>query len=139
MKFHHLLTVTGLIYYSFKISKQFFIVYALGLTECTNPFLQVRWFLKYHGKRNDLSFRIVEPLFIISFFIMRGIILTWYLWESWFNKALEFQADDLAFVTLGALTGYALSIQMYNYIRYQMKKSKKQQQEKKQNGQLKEQ
>lgn len=40
MKFHHMLTVTGLFYFSFKASKQFYIVYALGLTEITNPFLQ---------------------------------------------------------------------------------------------------
>ena len=43
MKFHHVVTVTGLFYYSFKLKQQYVILYAIGLTEITNPFLQVRW------------------------------------------------------------------------------------------------
>lgn len=119
------LTVTGLFYYSFKISKQFFIVYALGLTEITNPLLQVRWFLKHHGKRDTIAFKIIEILFLFCFFVIRLGVLSYYLYEAWFNKSLKFNGDDLTFTTLGALTGYALAFQMYNYIRYQLKKSKK--------------
>jgi hypothetical protein len=125
MKFHHVLTVTGLFYYSFKISKQYFIVYAIGLTEITNPLLQVRWFLKHHGLRDGIAFKIIEPLFIMMFFFIRVFVLSYYLYEAWFNKSLEFDAADLTFTTLGALTGYALAFQMFNYIRYQLKKSQK--------------
>lgn len=123
MKFHHILTVTGLFYYSFKISKQFFIVYAIGLTEITNPLLQVRWFLKQHGLRNSIAFKIIEPLFITMFFSIRVFVLSYYLYEAHFNKELEFDIPDRIFTTLGAATGYALAYQMFNYIRYQLKKS----------------
>lgn len=125
MKFHHILTVTGLFYYSFKVSKQFFIVYAIGLTEITNPLLQVRWFLKYHGHRESLAFKIIEPLFIALFFFIRVFLLSYYLYEAYFNKELAFDRIDLTFTTLGACTGYALAFQMFNYITYQIKKNKK--------------
>lgn len=98
MKFHHILTVVGLFYYSFKISKQFFIVYAIGLTEITNPFLQVRWFLKHHGMREGILFQIVETVLIGLFFLMRVFVLSYYLYEAWFNKDLNFTADDLTYV-----------------------------------------
>ena len=129
MIFHHLLTVTGLVYFSFKISKQYFIVYALGLTEITNPFLQVRWFLKHHGMREGLTFRIVETILITLFFSMRVVVLSYYTYRGYFDESLNFDKQDLGFTTLGLLTGYALSIQMFNYIRYQLNKSKKKKKE----------
>ena len=132
MLFHHVLTVIGLFYYSFKISKQFFIVYALGLTEITNPFLQVRWFLKHHGMRDGILFKIIEPCLIILFFVIRVLVLSYYLYEAWFNKELNFNADDLAFITLGVATGYALSIQMFNYVAHQLRKGRNKKQLKEQ-------
>lgn len=132
MKFHHILTVTGLFYYSFKISKQYFIVYALGLTEITNPLLQVRWFLKHHGMREGFAFKLVESILILLFFVIRVIVLSYYLLQGYIDKDLDFTVDDLIFTTLGALTGYALSYQMFNYIIYQFKKSQKKKQLKKQ-------
>lgn len=128
MMFHHVLTVVGLLYYSFKISKQYYIVYALGLTEITNPLLQLRWALKYHNKRDGLLFRVIEMLFIVMFFSIRLIVLSIYLYQGWFRKELGFTTDDLIFTTLGALTGYALSFQMYGYILHQLKKKSKRQQ-----------
>lgn len=125
MKFHHLLTVVGLFYYSFKLSKHYYIVYALGLTEITNPFLQVRWFLKHHGMREGIAFKLVEGMLIIMFFVIRVLVLSYYLYQGYTNKDLGFTLDDLIFTTLGALTGYALSYQMFNYIIYQFKKSQK--------------
>lgn len=125
MKFHHLLTVTGLFYYSFRIEKQFYIVFSLGLTEFTNPFLQVRWFLKHHGQREGLPFKIVEGILILLFFVIRVFIISYYAFEAYINKEHGFERDDLTFTALGVLTGYALAIQMLNYIRYQLKKSQK--------------
>lgn len=124
MMFHHMLTVTGLFYYSFKINKQYFIVFAIGLTEISNPLLQLRWFLKYHDKRHGLVFKIVEAVFITIFLSMRVIILSWYCYRAWFDKSLDFNGDDLTFTTLGLLTGYALSFQMIGYIRYMRKKER---------------
>lgn len=126
---HHLLTVTGLFYYSFKLSKQFIIVFAIGLTEISNPLLQVRWFLKYHGMREGIIFSIVETVFITIFLGMRVFILSYYCYRAWFDVSLGFTADDLTFTTLGLLTGYALSYQMIGYIRYMRKKERKKQQE----------
>jgi TLC domain len=128
MKFHHLLTVTGLFYYSFKISKQYYIVYSIGLTEITNPFLQVRWFLKHHGLREGILFKIVETLLIAMFFIMRVLVLSYYLYEAYTNEVHNFGTDDLIFSTLGVATGYALAYQMFGYICYQLKKSRKKKQ-----------
>lgn len=125
MIFHHLLTVTGLFYYSFKFSKQLIIVFAIGLTEITNPLLQIRWFLKYHGMREGFIFYIVERVFLFIFLVIRIFVLSWYCYRAWFDKSLGFTADDLIFTTLGVLTGYALSIQMVNYIRYMQKKELK--------------
>lgn len=124
MKFHHMLTVTGLFYFSFKITKHYYNVFALFLTELTNPLLQVRWFLKHHGMRDSIAFKIIEPFFITSFFAIRVVVLSYYLYRSWADASLEMDKIDLSFITLGACTGYALSIQMYNYICYQLKKSK---------------
>lgn len=125
MIFHHILTVTGLFYYSFKLSKQFYIVYSLGLTEITNPFLQLRWFLKHHGMREGLLFRIVETVLIIMFFIVRAVVLSYYAFLAFVDKEMDFNVDDLIFTSLGAMTGYALSYQMFNYICHQMNKIKK--------------
>lgn len=125
MKFHHILTVTGLFYYSFKISKQYYIVFALGLTEVTNPFVQIRWFLKHHGKREGLLFKTVEMILIFMFFSIRVVVISIYSYQSWTNDAFGFTADDLSFITLGALTGYGLSIQMFNYIVHQLRKNQK--------------
>lgn len=123
MLFHHILTVTGLVYYSFKVSKQFYIVYALGLTEITNPFLQFRWFLKHHGMREGLLFKAVESILIALFFAIRVLVLSYYTYLGFTSREMDFDKQDLTFTTLGLLTGYALSIQMFNYIRHQLKKS----------------
>lgn len=125
MKFHHIVTVTGLMYYSFKFSQQFVIVYALGLTEFTNPLLQVRWYLKYHGMRDTLIFKIVERTFIFLFFYIRVFVFSYYAYLSWTaSEKFGFTGDDLFFITLGLVVGYSLSFQMFGYIVHQLKKSK---------------
>lgn len=125
VKFHHVVTCSGLIYYSFKFSQQYIIVYALGLTEFTNPLLQTRWYLKYHGMRDGWIFKIIETVFIILFFFLRIFVFTYYTYLGWTKEELNFTADDLFFVTLGLIVGYALSWQMFGYILYQFKKSSK--------------
>ncbi|CAO1350206.1 unnamed protein product [Diamesa hyperborea] len=125
MKFHHVVTVSGLFYYSFKIKQQYVILYAIGLTEITNPFLQVRWFLKFHNRREGIFFKITEAMLIILFFTIRVVVLSIYGYQAFTNKSLGFEIDDKIFITLGLITGYALSIQMINYIIYQLKKSNK--------------
>lgn len=101
MKFHHILTVTGLVYYMFKKSKQFYIVYAIGLTEFTNPFLQARWFLKHYGMREGTTFKIIESLLIVMFFAIRIVVLTIYLYDAFTSKEMDFHPDDLIFSALG--------------------------------------
>jgi TLC domain len=125
MKFHHLLTVTGLFYYSFRIHQQFYIIFSLGMTEITNPFLQARWFLKYHGQREGIIFKMVETILIAMFFVIRVFMITYYAYIAFTREEHGFERDDIIFTTLGCLTGYALAIQMFNYIRYQLKKSRK--------------
>lgn len=123
MLFHHLLTCTGLVYYSFKFSKQYYIVYALGLTELTNPFLQVRYFLKHHGMREGLIFKFVENMLILLFYLIRVAVLTYYTYLGYTSVEMDFDKVDLTFTTLGLCTGYALAFQMFMYIRHQMKKN----------------
>lgn len=64
-------------------------------------------------------------MLIILFFTIRVFVLTIYGYQAYANKSLGFETDDLIFISLGLLTGYALSIQMVNYIVHQLKKSKK--------------
>lgn len=125
MKFHHIVTVTGLLYYSFKFSRQSVILYSLGLTEFTNPLLQVRWYLKYHEMRDTMIFKIVETVFIFSFFFIRMFVFSYYAYLGWTEPKYGFTSDDLFFITLGLTVGYSLSYQMLSYIIYQMKKTKK--------------
>jgi hypothetical protein len=125
MKFHHVVTVTGLMYYSFKFSQQYVIVYSLGLTEFTNPLLQVRWYLKHHGMRDTIVFKIVEAVFIGTFFSIRLFVFSYYAYLGWTVEKYGFTSDDLFFITLGLIVGYSLSYQMLGYILYQFKKSKK--------------
>lgn len=125
VKFHHIVTCSGLIYYSFKLSQQYTIVYALGLTEFTNPFLQTRWYLKYHNMRDGLTFKIIEGVFIVCFFYLRIFVFSYYAFLAWTKPELNFGPDDLFFITLGLIVGYALAWQMFSYIMYQLKKSKK--------------
>lgn len=125
MKFHHILTVTGLWYFSFKISKHYYNIFGLFLSEVTNPMLQIRWFLKHHGMRSGLAFKFVEATFILSFFIIRVFIMSHYLYRSWTDNTLGMDGYDLTFISLGSATSYALSIQMFNYICYQFSKSSK--------------
>lgn len=124
VKFHHVVTCTGLIYYSFKMRQQYIIVYALGLTEFTNPFLQTRFYLKYHGMRDGLPFKIIEGVFILCFFYLRIFVFSYYTFQSWTKKELNFTGDDLFFITLGLIVGYGLAWQMFGYIMYQLRKSK---------------
>jgi hypothetical protein len=124
VKFHHWVTVTGLLYYSFKLRQQHTIIYSLGLTEFTNPFLQTRWYLKYHNLRDGWFFKIIETIFIISFFYIRLFVCTYYAYRAFTEDALNMTADDLSFITLGMIVGYCLSYQMISYIVYQLKKSK---------------
>jgi TLC domain len=123
MKFHHIVTVTGLLYYSFKLRQQYIIVYALGLTEFTNPFLQLRWYLKYHGMRDSPFFKIIEVFFIILFLYLRVVVFSYYTIRAWTDSSLNFSPDDLFFITLGLIVGYSLAYQMLGYIVYQLKKS----------------
>lgn len=124
VKFHHVVTCAGLIYYSFKLEHQYINIYALGLTEFTNPFLQTRWYLKYHGMRDSLAFKIIEGAFILCFFYIRIFVFTYYAYISWTSPKFNFTADDLFFITLGLIVGYMLSWQMFGYIMYQLRKSK---------------
>ena len=123
MIFHHTLTVVGLIYYNFKVSQQFVIVYSLGITEITNPCLQLRWYLKYHGKRDKLFFRIVEIIYITLFTIIRLFVVSYYVIVMYQLPDL-FQTDDLIFVTLGCIVGWGLTFQMFQYIMHMIRKSK---------------
>lgn len=124
VKFHHIVTCSGLVYYSFKLKQQYFIVYSLGLTEFTNPFLQLRWYLKYHGMRDTILFKIIETMFIVLFFSIRIFVLSYYTYLAWTDKTLDFSGDDLFFITLGMIVGYSLSYQMLSYILHQFKKTK---------------
>lgn len=131
VKFHHAVTCSGLIYYSFKFSQQYVIVYAIGLTEFTNPLLQTRWYLKYHNMRDGWVFRIIETVFIILFFYLRTFVFSYYYYLGWTSKELNFTADDLIFITLGLVVGLILSWQMFGYILYQFRKSSKSKKEEK--------
>lgn len=131
VKFHHVVTCSGLIYYSFKFSQQYVIVYAIGLTEFTNPLLQTRWYLKYHNMRDGWVFRIIETVFIILFFYLRTFVFSYYYYLGWTSKELNFTADDLIFITLGLVVGLILSWQMFGYILYQFRKSSKSKKEEK--------
>lgn len=122
--FHHVVSVTGLLYYSFKIPMQPYVVYALGLAEVTNPLLQLRWFLKYYNKRDGLLFKVIEVPFMSMFLFIRVIVLSVHLYQVSYYEAFDFTADDLIFATLGCLAGYALSYQMVGYILHQIKKNK---------------
>jgi hypothetical protein len=124
MKFHHIVTVTGLIYFSFKLTQHYYILFALGITEVTNPLLQIRWYLKYHEMRDSLTFKIIESVFIIAFFYIRVFVCSYYAYLAWTVPKYNFTGDDLFFITLGLLVGYSLSYQMFGYIMYQVKKSK---------------
>lgn len=64
-------------------------------------------------------------MLIILFFTIRVVVLSIYGYQAFTNKNLGFEIDDKIFITLGLITGYALSIQMINYIIYQLKKSNK--------------
>lgn len=125
MKFHHIVTVTGLIYYSFKMKQLYYILFALGITEMTNPLLQIRWYLKYHEMRDTFAFKIVEVLFILAFFFVRLFLCSYYAYLAWTVPKYNFTGDDLFFITLGLFVGYSLSYQMLSYIIYQFQKSKK--------------
>ncbi|KAG5674448.1 hypothetical protein PVAND_004418 [Polypedilum vanderplanki] len=131
MKFHHIVTVTGLMYYSFKFSQQYVILYSLGLTEFTNPLLQIRWYLKHHGLRDTLLFKIVEALFILAFFSIRVFVFSYYAYIGWTDPKYGFTGDDLFFITLGLIVGYSLSYQMFGYIMHQLRKSKSKKNDKK--------
>lgn len=124
MKFHHIVTVTGLIYYSFKLTQHYYILFALGITEMTNPLLQIRWYLKYHGMRDTINFKIVEGLFILSFFFIRVFVCSYFTYLVWTQPKYNFGSDDLFFITLGLIVGYSLSYQMFGYILYQFRKQK---------------
>lgn len=82
-------------------------------------------FLKFHNQREGILFKLTEAILIILFFTIRVVVLSIYGYQAFTNKSLGFELDDLIFISLGLLTGYALSIQMVNYIIYQLKKSKK--------------
>jgi hypothetical protein len=74
--------------------------------------------------RDGLFFKIIEGVFIIAFFYLRVFVFSYYAYLAWTRPEHNFTADDLTFITLGLIVGYALAWQMFSYIMYQLKKSK---------------
>ncbi|XP_018321876.1 transmembrane protein 136-like [Agrilus planipennis] len=52
---------------------------ALGVLELSNPCLQTRWFVRYHGYQKTTTFYVIEFIFIVSFLILRVFLGTHYL------------------------------------------------------------
>ncbi|KAK9873053.1 hypothetical protein WA026_020787 [Henosepilachna vigintioctopunctata] len=58
----------------------------LGFMEVTNPFLQLRWLLRYEGYHSTMLFTAVEIFFFTLFFIVRVLIGTYILLNVLFEE-----------------------------------------------------
>lgn len=77
---HHIYSVVFLVRILFKGISGAQTTCGLGAMELTNPFLQVRWFMRNEGLYPTLLFLTTETVFLIVYFILRMLLGTYFTW-----------------------------------------------------------
>lgn len=110
MVFHHSLSIFGLANTAFQCKWGTELVGVVGLTEVSNPVLQIRWFLKSSGYLKSVLGELVDLTFLIVFTVFRLIIGGYvsFLYITYPN-------DDIL-GKIGCSCIYAVSLAFYYYI-----------------------
>ncbi|KAK6621472.1 hypothetical protein RUM44_001279 [Polyplax serrata] len=89
--------------------------FSVACLELTNPFLQMRWFLRTHGYQSRPIFTVVETIFFCLFFIIRvfgGSIFYYYvIFHAHVDFIMKILATCIYLVSLG------LVYDCYKYVR----------------------
>ncbi|CAD0199691.1 unnamed protein product [Chrysodeixis includens] len=91
----------------------------LVLLEITNPLLQIRWFLKYHGYSKSKAYFAVEVAYLVLFLFLRGFLGTLLL--LWVFGSNNFDWEERIY----CLTFYVISLifvhDIAGYVRHRYK------------------
>ncbi|XP_018570373.1 transmembrane protein 136-like [Anoplophora glabripennis] len=110
---HHIYSVFALFRMLFKGYSGAQATCALGSMEITNPFLQMRWFIRSEGMYPSALFTSVEITFIIVFVAIRILLGTYYMYIIFKQPK-----NDWDFVAL-SFTIYVVSwMFMFNIVKY---------------------
>lgn len=120
---HHLVSILGLIYslYQGKFGSELTAV--MGASEVTNPFLQLRWFLKESGSYSGKSAKILDFLFVSIFWAVRLGVGSVYHVVCQTSPKLDLitKAGGQAFYIISVIFGIQLAIFLYKkHIRHRV-------------------
>ncbi|XP_026733269.1 transmembrane protein 136-like [Trichoplusia ni] len=91
----------------------------LVLLEITNPLLQIRWFLKYHGYGKSKAYFAVEAAYLGLFLFLRGVVGTFLM--IWIFGWSDFDWEEIFY----SLTFYVISMifvyDVVGYVRHKYK------------------
>ncbi len=117
---HHVISIIGYLYVLQQGIYGCETVTVVAISELTNPFVQLRWFLKYYGNQSRIVAIIVDCTLALAFWLLRMVLGTILL----FYYVQKCQEDMLA--TVFGTTFYAISaifsLQIAQYIVHQYRK-----------------
>ncbi|XP_075239576.1 TLC domain-containing protein 5-like [Convolutriloba macropyga] len=85
MLIHHLLSITALFYVLYTEHSGTELMGTVFGAEASNPFLQIRWFLKEMGLRDTKMYEVNNIVFVLVFFTFRIILGTYLLITTWLH------------------------------------------------------
>ncbi|XP_047019740.1 TLC domain-containing protein 5-like [Helicoverpa zea] len=91
----------------------------LVLLELTNPFLQIRWFLKHEGYGNSYLYFAVEVTYLLLFLILRGLLGTYLIFEIFRTDYFDWEGRILSVIFY--VVSMAFVYDIAGYIRYKYK------------------
>ncbi|XP_061730041.1 TLC domain-containing protein 5-like [Cydia pomonella] len=116
---HHFCTLVAITIYMHRNGTGCSFSCTMAFMEVTNPFLQIRWFLKTEGYGRTMLFYIVDILYLSSFLLIRGVLGTYILYKIMPVKVFGIDQKMIA------ISLYIISIglmrELISYISYKYK------------------
>lgn len=113
MLVHHTISIAALSYVLFTGFSATELIGTIFGAEASNPFLQIRWFLKDMGLKETKLFEVNNMLFVFVFFIFRIILGSYFLAVTWLH------ARPSILIKLGGTGIYVVGwFFMYDIARY---------------------
>nr|XP_006819731.1 PREDICTED: transmembrane protein 136-like [Saccoglossus kowalevskii] len=118
MLLHHILTIFGmfLVLHSGRAGTE--LSATIFGTELSNPFLQIRWFMRESGYDNTWLYEINDFVFMMVFFICRSCIGTYFLYTEWSHPRpwLRFKLGGTAIYLISVV--FTINIASFAFKKY---------------------
>ncbi|XP_033641280.1 TLC domain-containing protein 5-like [Asterias rubens] len=115
MLVHHLITIIGILAALIYGHSGTEVGATIFGAELSNPFLQIRWFMRESGLKETIPYEINDLLFVLSFTICRIVIGTYFMYCELTHPlpALFFKFGALALYLVSWLLMYNIAIFVY--------------------------